>query len=191
MPPPTRCFPDPCGNRTRCDSVMRSLLAFVLMSLVVPAIGAEAWSISTIAGTGTQGFSGDGGPASEAQIDNPYGVVRGPDGAIWFCEYTGQRIRRISADGTISTVAGNGKKGYSGDGGPALEASFNLPHELRFDAARQSLHHRYGESRDPSHRCSHPNNHNLCGKPSTWLRGGWWSSVSCVAQLSAQPSVWS
>jgi len=60
-------------------------------------------------------------------------VVRGPDGAIWFCEYTGQRIRKVNPDGTIHTMAGKGKSGYTGDGGPALEASFNLPHEIRFD----------------------------------------------------------
>jgi streptogramin lyase len=96
---------------------------------------AAEFYINTFAGNGAQGFGGDGGPAVQAQIDNPFGVVRGPDGAIWFCEYTGQRIRRVAADGTISTVAGSGKKGYSGDGGPALLASFNLPHEVRFDKA--------------------------------------------------------
>ena len=108
--------------------------ASVLAALPQSACGA-GWRIETFAGNGKQGFSGDGGPATEAQIDNPFGVVRGPDGAIWFCEYTGQRIRRVAPDGTISTVAGSGKKGYSGDNGPALEATFNLPHELRFDRA--------------------------------------------------------
>ncbi|MFZ2276379.1 MAG: hypothetical protein WAW39_01220 [Prosthecobacter sp.] len=110
---------------------MRLLLT--LAFLVQSATAAE-WTISTFAGNGTQGGSGDGGPATAAQIDNPFGVTRGPDGAIWFCEYTGQRIRRVAPDGTISTIAGTGKKGYSGDGGHALEATFNLPHELRFDA---------------------------------------------------------
>lgn len=106
--------------------------ATTLCTATQPA-NAAGWRIETFAGNGKQGFSGDGGPASQAQIDNPFGVVRGPDGAIWFCEYTGQRIRRVAPDGTISTVAGSGKKGYSGDGGPALEATFNLPHEVRFD----------------------------------------------------------
>ena len=101
--------------------------------LIVPSAYTQPRAIFTYAGTGEQGFSGDGGPALKAQLDNPYGVVRGPDGALWFCEYTGQRIRRIAMDGTISTIAGNGNRGYSGDGGPAIEASFNLPHELRFD----------------------------------------------------------
>lgn len=93
----------------------------------------EEWAIETFAGTGEQGFSGEGGPARSAKLDNPFGVIRGPDHAIWFCEYTGQRIRRVLPDGTIKTIAGTGKKGYTGDGGPALEATFNLPHEIRFD----------------------------------------------------------
>lgn len=112
---------------------MIPFVRFALFALAASTVQANSWVISTFAGTGQQGFSGDGGPARAAQVDNPYGVVRGPDGAIWFCEYTGQRIRRVATDGTISTVAGTGKKGYSGDGGPAREATFNLPHELRFD----------------------------------------------------------
>jgi len=111
------------------------LLPTLLLTLLTPPVHAANWTISTIAGTGTQGFAGDGGPAAAAQLDNPFGLVRGPDAAIWFCEYSGQRIRRIAPDGTISTIAGTGQKGYTGDGGPALAANFNLPHELRFDAA--------------------------------------------------------
>jgi streptogramin lyase len=107
-------------------------LAFVVLC---HAASAADWTISTFAGTGTAGGSGDGGPATAALINNPFGLVRGPDGALWFCEYTGQRIRKVNADGTIHTMAGNSKSGYSGDGGPALQASFNLPHELRFDRA--------------------------------------------------------
>ncbi|MBL9179884.1 MAG: hypothetical protein JNM65_17620 [Verrucomicrobiaceae bacterium] len=111
---------------------MRALLLLISFAL---AANAAEWTISTFAGDGVKGGGGDGGPATAAQTDNPFGVVRGPDGAIWFCEYTGQRIRRVARDGTISTIAGTGAKGYSGDGGPALQAAFNLPHELRFDAS--------------------------------------------------------
>jgi streptogramin lyase len=107
-------------------------LALSLLALLASAARAE-WTISTVAGTGAQGFAGDGGPAKSAQVDNPYGIVRGPDGALWFCEYTGQRIRRIAPDGTLTTIAGTGQKGYTGNGGPADKATFNLPHELRFD----------------------------------------------------------
>jgi len=94
---------------------------------------ARATTTATFAGTGAQGSSGDGGPATAARLDNPFGVVRGPEGDVWFCEYSGQRVRRVTADGKIHTVAGTGRSGYTGDGGPALQATFNLPHEIRFD----------------------------------------------------------
>jgi streptogramin lyase len=112
---------------------MRPALAILAsVPLLVAALPAADWTVATFAGTGVQGFSGDGGPAAEARIDNPFGLTRGPDGALWFCEYTGQRIRKIDPDGTVRTVAGTGAAGYSGDGGPALAATFNLPHEIRF-----------------------------------------------------------
>lgn len=91
------------------------------------------WSISTFAGTGAKGGAGDDGAATAAQLDNPFGIARGPDGALYICEYTGQRIRKVTPDGVIHTVAGTGKVGYTGDGGPALQATFHLPHEIRFD----------------------------------------------------------
>ena len=88
----------------------------------------------TLAGTGTAGFSGDGGPGVQAQVNNPYGLVIGPDGALYFCEIGNHRVRRLDLKtGTISTVAGSGQKGYSGDGGPAIAASLNEPYEVRFD----------------------------------------------------------
>jgi DNA-binding beta-propeller fold protein YncE len=108
---------------------------FLTVVLASSSLRSESWVVETVAGTGIAGFSGDGGPAIQAQLNNPFGVVRGPDGALWFCEYTGQRIRRITPDGKIETVAGTGKVGYTGDGGPALQATFNLPHEIRFDSA--------------------------------------------------------
>jgi len=108
--------------------------------LVLCAAALSAQSIVTIAGTGAPGFSGDGGPAAEAQIDNPYGLAvfpdRGPDSALYFCEIGNHRVRRLDLKThRISTVAGSGQKGYSGDGGPALAASLNEPYEVRFDQA--------------------------------------------------------
>lgn len=111
----------------------------LLAVLVSSASAASPWTISTFAGTGVMGFSGDGGPATAAQINDPYGVIRGPDGAIWFCEHNGHRIRRVAPDGTISTVAGTGTRGYTGDGGPATAATLDLPHEIRFDLAGNLL----------------------------------------------------
>src|SRR5437867_5505689 len=105
-----------------------------LALLLFPSL--QAAQIVTIAGTGSAGYSGDGGLATTAQIDNPFGVEIGPDGALYFCEYGNHIIRRLDLKThRISTVAGNGKKGHSGDGGPALQASLNVPHELRFDKA--------------------------------------------------------
>ena len=113
------------------------MLLRLLPLLVASTLSAA--SVSTFAGNGQKGFSGDGGPAASAMINDPFGVVRGPDGAIWFCEYGGQRIRRVDQDGKITLIAGNGQKGYSGDGGPATAATFNLPHELRFGPKRGNL----------------------------------------------------
>jgi len=78
----------------------------------------------TIAGTGTPGFLGDGGPGDKAQVNNPYGLVIGPDGALYICDIDNHAIRRLDMKShKISTVAGTlGKKGYSGDGGPAAKA---------------------------------------------------------------------
>ena len=112
---------------------MKQIFITSLAIIALGSLNASEWTISTFAGNGTQGYSGDGGPATAAQINNPFGLVRGPDGALWFCEYTGHRIRKVTPDGKIQTMAGTSKNGYSGDGGPALQATFNLPHEIRFD----------------------------------------------------------
>ena len=92
-------------------------------------------TVSVIAGTGVKGYAGDGGPAVKAQINNPYGLVRGPDQAIYFCDIDNHVIRRIDPEGIIATIAGNGIRGYEGDGGPATLAKLNQPYEVRFDPA--------------------------------------------------------
>jgi streptogramin lyase len=120
---------------TKSSFLMLRILATTLFAVCLLSASAADWKITTFAGTGEKGGAGDGGAAVKAQIDNPFGLTRGPDGALYFCEYTGQRIRKVTPDGIIHTVAGTGQKGYAGDGGPALKATFNLPHELRFDTA--------------------------------------------------------
>jgi len=80
-----------------------------------------------------KGYSGDGGAAVKAQLNNPYGLARGPDGGLYICDMDNHRIRRVAKDGTITTVAGTGKRGYAGDGGPPLQAELNEPYEVRFD----------------------------------------------------------
>jgi streptogramin lyase len=92
-------------------------------------------AIATVAGTGTAGYSGDGGPAARAELDQPFGIVRGPEGALYICDTNNHRIRKVDRRGVISTVAGTGQKGYAGDGGPARAAQLNEPYEVRFDRA--------------------------------------------------------
>lgn len=91
--------------------------------------------IVTIAGTGKDEFSGDGGPALKAGVGQPFGLEIGPDGALYYCEFSNHVIRRMDLKTTVlTTVAGTGRSaGYSGDGGPATKAQMNQPHELRFD----------------------------------------------------------
>jgi sugar lactone lactonase YvrE len=94
--------------------------------------------VRTIAGTGVAGYEPEGSAGlqgSSTPVNNPYGVVVGPDGALWFCEVDTGRTRRLDlTTGRLTTQAGNGVKAYAGDGGRAADASFSAPHEIRFDA---------------------------------------------------------
>jgi Fibronectin type III domain/NHL repeat len=85
--------------------------------------------ITTIAGTGSRGTSGDGGPATAAQINTPFGVAVAADGSVLFADEYGHRVRRISPTGVITTVAGTGTPGFpaNGDGGPATAANLIFP----------------------------------------------------------------
>jgi NHL repeat len=92
--------------------------------------------ITTLAGTGTKGFSGDGEQADEAKVDRVTGVSVDSKGNAYFIDYGNNRIRRIDANGVITTIAGpgEGRACFSGDGGPATEASFCGPEHLAVDA---------------------------------------------------------
>jgi NHL repeat len=82
-----------------------------------------------VAGNGSRGFSGDGGPAPEATLGAPMAFAFDPSGRLVFAEYD-NRVRRVGLDGRIETIAGNGSTGFSGDGGPARAASLAAPHDL-------------------------------------------------------------
>ncbi|MFM1897081.1 MAG: hypothetical protein RLZZ385_2155 [Pseudomonadota bacterium] len=119
--------------------MLQTLTTLTLAPVFVrPASAQSETRVITVAGTGVAGYEPEGSvgiPAIETPINNPYGVVAGPDGALYFCEVDGGRTRRLDlASGHLTTIAGNGESGFSGDGGPALQAAFSAPHEIRFDA---------------------------------------------------------
>ena len=90
-------------------------------------------TITTVIGGRGAGFSGDGGPASEARIDRPQQIVVDPDGNVYFADSGNNRVRRIDTEGVVTTVAGNGRAATSGDGGPALSAAVWNPTGLALD----------------------------------------------------------
>jgi uncharacterized protein (TIGR03437 family) len=91
-------------------------------------------ALTTVAGTGAGGFSGDGGPANLAQLFAPRSVAVDSAGNVYIADYTNQRIRMVSASGIITTIAGNGKSGYGGDGGPGTSATLSQPSGLAVDS---------------------------------------------------------
>jgi uncharacterized protein (TIGR03437 family) len=109
--------------------------------LLLAASMATAWpqapqfTITTAAGTGSAGDSGDGGPATSAELNGPRGVTEDQFGNLYIAEYNGQRVRKVTPGGIITTLAGNGTQGYSGDGGPATSAELNGPYRVTVDLA--------------------------------------------------------
>jgi sugar lactone lactonase YvrE len=90
--------------------------------------------ITTAVGTGEKGFGGDGGPATEALLNGPFDVCFDRDGNLYFSDTFNNRIRRVdAASGVITTVAGDGEKGFAGDGGPATRAALNEPYGVVVD----------------------------------------------------------
>ncbi|RKT19090.1 NHL repeat-containing protein [Streptomyces sp. 1114.5] len=91
--------------------------------------------IATAAGTGTGGFAGDGGPAASAQLNYPLGVTVDSTGTLYIADYSNNRIRKVTTDGRISTIAGTASASFSGDNGPANKAQLNQPRGLAADRA--------------------------------------------------------
>ena len=124
------------ANPTRRHFLQSLLVASAAATGPQLVLGQES-RVRTVAGTGVAGYQYEGVEGllgAETPVNNPYGVVVGPDGALYFCEVITGRIRRLNLiSGLLTTIAGNGEKAYAGDGGPALEASFSAPHEIRFD----------------------------------------------------------
>ena len=112
------------------------VLRLALVLAFCPALFAQAggYLITTVAGNGTQGFSGDNGPAIGAGLDQPAGVAVDAAGALHIADSGNQRVRTVS-NGVIATVAGNGTPGFSGDNGPATSAELSGPWGIAVDSA--------------------------------------------------------
>jgi DNA-binding beta-propeller fold protein YncE len=105
-------------------------ILLIVLGCCRPALG----EVVVVAGSGAADNNGDAGPALQTNVGDPFGVVIGPDGALYITEVRHHRVRRLDLNsGQLTTVAGCGEKGYAGDGGPAVAARMNEPYEVRFD----------------------------------------------------------
>ncbi|MBL8210726.1 MAG: hypothetical protein JNK87_08445, partial [Bryobacterales bacterium] len=126
-----------------------------MQKLVLPVLGllwatlspAQQFLISTIAGNGTRAYSGDGGPATDAAIRFPRGVAVDAAGNLYISDTGNHRIRKVAPNGIITTYAGTGVSGFSGDGGPATLARLNEPDSMVTDAAGNLYFSDYGNRR--------------------------------------------
>lgn len=109
------------------DLIFSAVLTASTLALAAPA---DAADLITFSGTGTAGYGGDGGPAGAATLNGPRGMALTADGAVLVADTTNNRIRKIAADGTVTTVAGTGTAGATGDGGPATLAQISAPRDV-------------------------------------------------------------
>ncbi|HMC61956.1 MAG TPA: SBBP repeat-containing protein, partial [Candidatus Solibacter sp.] len=111
----------------------------VAMCLLLPALGRSqaipAYTITTAAGNGTVGFSGDGSAANGAQLNGPFSAALDASGNLYIADQFNHRIRKVDASGNISTVAGNGTAGYTGDGGAPTSATLDDPQGVVVDSS--------------------------------------------------------
>ena len=107
----------------------------------------NAHIIETLAGDGTRGYSGNGGPAIQAKLHDPCGVAVDASGNIYIAGTDNNCIRKVDTSGIITTVAGDGTEGYSGDGGPAAQAKLDVPRGVAVDASGNIYIADYGNHR--------------------------------------------
>ncbi|HEY6346721.1 MAG TPA: hypothetical protein VIY49_34965 [Bryobacteraceae bacterium] len=105
--------------------------------------------ITTVAGNGTLGYSGDGGPATSAERADPAAVAADAAGNLYIVDSNNYRVCKVSPAGIITTIAGNGTSDYSGDGGPATNAQFSYPVRVAVDSAGAYPRHGHRRRRHP------------------------------------------
>jgi uncharacterized protein (TIGR03437 family) len=120
------------GNIARTAGIR--ILAIAALIIVPVRCEAQAYTITTVAGNGTNGFSGDAGAATGAQLSSPVAIAIDKAGTLDIADQGNNRIRQVSA-GTISTVAGNGTNGYTGDGGKGSSAELSSPTGVAIDSS--------------------------------------------------------
>jgi sugar lactone lactonase YvrE len=117
---------------TRREFLQSNAAMFMGAAFTQTAVAAR---VTTVVGTGVKGTAADGDAADRAEINNPFHMVIGPDGAMYFSDFGTSRVFRWDLrTSKISVVAGTGTKGFAGDGGPAKSAQLSAPHEVRFDS---------------------------------------------------------
>lgn len=118
------------------DHGRRTFLTGAAMLVATASLAKTAPTISTVIGTGQPGMAADGETAATAKLNNPFGVVIGPDKALYWADFAGNRVLKLDLGSRrVSVIAGTGEKGHAGDGGPAKGAILSTPHEVRFDRA--------------------------------------------------------
>ncbi len=125
-----------CQKSSLADMTSSSIcaLAFTAMlATLASSSSGHAATITTLVGTGKPGYSGDGGPAAQAQLNLPCGLTLGPGSSLFICDTGNHAIRKVTREGVISTVAGTGKAGRAEEGLLAVESELNEPREVRFD----------------------------------------------------------
>jgi len=114
---------------------------------VIRRVDKTSGIVSTVAGTGASGYTGDDGPATSAKLNNPSGIAVDSSGNLFIADYYKNVIRRVDGStGIISTFAGNATQGYSGDGGPATSASLKIPEGITIDSAGNLFFDDYGNN---------------------------------------------
>jgi uncharacterized protein (TIGR03437 family) len=106
---------------------------------IVLRMDAKTGVLAVLAGNGTVGYTGDGGPATSAELNGPWGVAVDAAGNLYIADVSNNCVRKVS-NGVITTVAGNGTAGYTGDGGPATSAQLNNPYGVAVDSASGNLY---------------------------------------------------
>ncbi len=112
-----------------------------MLALVGPSwCQVPQFTISTVVGNGLAGHSGDGGLAMNASLNSPTGLATDAFGNLYIADYLNNVVRKVTTDGKISTLAGTGAQGYTGDGGPAANASMYRPFRLAWDALTGNIY---------------------------------------------------